>query len=121
MQIFAQVWDFARIRHPAVEVRGVDVGGDFSGFARLDHFVEVGDRATAARLGSQDLQIGVAGVLDHKGPLQLVALRDFAVLLDWFDERQARSLLLGFARFGRVGLRRLGLRGSDARHQKSHR
>ena len=88
----------------AGERGGVDVRRHLAGAARLDHLVEVGDGAAAARLRGDDLQIGVAGVLHHERPLELVALRNRAVVLDRLDDGQARRLLLVLRLRGRGGL-----------------
>ena len=82
-----------RLRDRTGEGRRVDVRRDLSGLARLDHLVEVGDGATAARLGGDDLKIGVAGVLDDERPVELLALGNRAVVFDRLDDGEARRLL----------------------------
>ena len=102
----------------------IDVRRDLAGLAGLDDLVEVGDRAAAAGLGGDDLQVGVAGVLDEERPVELLALGDRAVILDRLDDREAGRLLCFLRGFGLllVGSRRLlRLAPADRRQRKGWR
>src|SRR5437762_447108 len=53
---------------------------------------------------SSEKSVSVCGVLHHERPLELVALRNGAVVLDRLDDGQARRLLLVLRLRGRGGL-----------------
>ena len=98
-----------RLGDRAGEAGRVDVRGDLAGLARLDDLVEVGDGAAAARLGGDDLQVGVARVLHDERPVELVALRNRAVILDRLDDGEARGFLRFLRGFSLLGLGARGL------------
>ena len=86
------------------------MGSHLPGGSRLDDFVEIGDRAAAARFGRQDLQVRVSGVPDFERPVELFALGHGAEVFDRLNNGQPRGLLrrlrgcLALFRFGRLAV-----------------